>query len=390
MVVKKRKSQFRGVVSAHSRKQEAQGAQYGYLKLPKNVSVFKDTPGSLLRFDILAYRVTDKRNPDRLTIDDFVVAKEGSLWWRRSFKTHRQIGAAKETVICLASFGQKCPICEYRTKLMNENGITDESKDLRASDRQIYIIVPHAIKEGQGDWKKLESKPQLWTISYAMFGQMLKEELDLNEEHEIFADMEEGETLEVRFSSETFGTGKPFSKTSRIDFKERKEQYGDEMVDELPDLDAIIINSAMSYEALKAKFFEIEPDDEPGEEEAEEEAAVEEEKPTRRSKKEVIEEEPEENEEDSPEGDEGKALRDSIPKRERCVACDGTGKNSRGKTCRICNGTGRKPEKKEEGGVESRCPFGYIFGKDCEGHTECDSCDGALWEECYDAKTNGE
>jgi len=55
-----------------------------------------------------------------------------------------------------------------------------------------------------------------------MFQKMLKAEIDLDEDYEIFADLEEGLTLEVRFSSETIGGGQPFAMASRIDFKERK------------------------------------------------------------------------------------------------------------------------------------------------------------------------
>jgi FtsZ-interacting cell division protein YlmF len=388
-MAKKRKSQFRGVVSAHSKRQQEKGAQYGYLSLPKNVSMFKETPGSILRFDILPYIVTDGHHPDRETIGDYTIAKKDSLWYRRPFKLHRNIGAEKDSVICLASFGQKCPICEERTRMMNSEGVTDDSKMLKASDRHLYIIVPIAAKERQGDWKKLEKKPQLWTISNAMFQKKLDEELALDEDNEVFADLEEGLTLEVRFSSETIGGGQPFSEASRIDFKERKTPYEDSILDDLPDLDAIIKNSALSYQALKDKFFEIESDEEGGEvpdEEEIEEEEEEEEKSTQRSRKQKQEEEEEEEEE----AEEEEALQDSIPKKERCTACEGTGKNSRGKECRICKGTGRKPVEKEEKKTDgNRCPAGHVFGKDCEAYEECDSCDGALWEECYDAKTNG-
>ena len=378
-MAKKRKSQFRGVVSAHSKRQQEKGAQYGYLSLPKNASMFKETPGSILRFDILPYIVTDGHHPDRETIGDYTIAKKDSLWYRRPFKIHRNIGAEKDSVICLASFGQKCPICEERTRMMNSEGVTDDSKALKSSDRHLYVVVPIAVKKGSGDWEKLEAKPQLWTISNAMFQKKLDEELALDEDNEVFADLEEGLTLEVRFSSETIGGGQPFSEASRIDFKERKTPYEETILDDLPDLDAIIKNSALSYQVLKDKFFEIESEED--EEELEEE---EEEKPTRRSKKQKEKEEEEEEEEEE------ETLQDSIPKKERCKACEGTGKNTRGKECRICKGTGRKPEEKEEKKTsENRCPCGHVFGADCESHEDCDSCDGSLWEECYDEKQKG-
>jgi hypothetical protein len=105
-----------------------------------------------------------------------------------------------------------------------------------------------------------------------------------------------------------------------------------------------------------------------------------------------------------------------------CVACQGTGKNSRGRTCPICNGTGMKPEEKEErqertstrgsrndkddepvrqtrivsrnqpkevasGGrskSDKECPAGLVFGKDNGTDVACDTCD--LYDDCIEAK----
>jgi hypothetical protein len=68
-----------------------------------------------------------------------------------------------------------------------------------------------------------------------------------------------------------------------------------------------------------------------------------------------------------------------------CVACQGTGKNSKGGECKICQGSGEKPKAKPENkaGVK-KCPFGHKFGTDCEKFDTCDDCD--LWDECIDAK----
>jgi len=385
-MAKKRNNPFRGRVGAHSKREKA-GASYGYLSLPSDISVFKETPGSIVRFDILPYTVTDKKHPDKTTIGDFTIAGKGDVWYRRPFKTHRNVG--NDTVLCLGSFGLPCPVCEERNRLVNQDGATDESKALKSSNRQLYVIAPIAEKVGEADWKKLDGKPQLWTISHAMFQKMLKAEIDLDEDYEIFADLEEGLTLEVRFSSETIGGGQPFSMASRIDFKERKKQYSDSLMDSMPDLDSIIKDSALTYEALKDKFYEIDESEEEEEapeeetrEEEEEEEEEKEEKPKKKGKGKK-KEEPEEEEEEEEEDEEDEE--------DACVACGGSGKNSRGKVCRICKGTGKKPgAEKEETKSDNKCPAGHVFGKDCEDHPECDECDGALWEECYDLKTGGD
>jgi hypothetical protein len=74
----------------------------------------------------------------------------------------------------------------------------------------------------------------------------------------------------------------------------------------------------------------------------------------------------------------------------------GTGKNSKGGVCKPCDGTGRKKQqtapakkdKKEEKvgkkAGKNKCPHGYVFGKDCEEHDECDDC--PKWDDCMDAK----
>ena len=34
-------------------------------------------------------------------------------------------------------------------------------------------------------------------------------------------------------------------------------------------------------------------------------------------------------------------------------------------------------------GGKNKCPFGHVFGKDCEKFDDCDSCD--LWDDCIEA-----
>jgi hypothetical protein len=82
-----------------------------------------------------------------------------------------------------------------------------------------------------------------------------------------------------------------------------------------------------------------------------------------------------------------------------CVACQGTGKNSRGRECPICEGTGVKPKEEQEEEVPKssrkkeaepksksgeRCPHGHKFGVDTEKFEECDDC--KFWNECADEK----
>ena len=97
---KKRTSSFRGKVSSDAKRQKTAGASYGYLNLPKGVSVYSPEPGSKnVKLDFLPYIVTDERHPDRN--EELKVALPDSLWYKRPFKTHRNVGVDNDAVICL-------------------------------------------------------------------------------------------------------------------------------------------------------------------------------------------------------------------------------------------------------------------------------------------------
>jgi len=360
----KKKWNKRGV-SANAQQQKNRGSQYGYLSLPKGISVFKEKEHKRVMLDFIPYVVSDKKHPDRN--DEYEVAIPGELWYKRPFKIHRNIGADNETVICLASVGLKCPICEHRAKRAKEGAEKEELKALKASDRNLYIVIP---KEN----KTLEEEPFLWDISQFLFQEKLNEEIEEDDDYACFPDLEEGLSLRIRFSMEKIGKNE-FAETSRIDFKEREGSYDESILDDVPNLDEIIKNSVKSYAELEKIFFEIE-DEEPEPEDTERTHSS-------RHRSHPIEE-PEEGE------------------LELCVACEGSGTNTKGRTCRICKGTGEKPREKEEDDEEkpsgrsqqsrrstkSKCPHGHKFGDDCEEYDECDDC--KKWDDCIDAKEAGE
>ena len=66
----------------------------------------------------------------------------------------------------------------------------------------------------------------------------------------------------------------------------------------------------------------------------------------KKSKKEPEEPARRKSKKSEPDPEEDEPDLDDIPKKDRCIACGGTGKNSRGKTCPICDGIGRKPKEK--------------------------------------------
>jgi hypothetical protein len=275
MTTKKKSSSysFKGKV-ANSARRDQSGGGTKYLKLPKGISLFKPEPGSKsVLLDFLPYIVSNPKHPDRDV--ESKSAMEGSPWWRLPYKVHKNIGAGNgETVVCLQSIGKKCPVCIKREELRNSDADEDEVKALNSSDRVLYVVIP--IKN-----KKYEETVHVLDISFAMFGKLLKEELDEKEENEVFPQLEGGKTLRVRFSSKSIGKGKPFPEATKIEFEERESDYDEEIMEESPCLDDML--RILSYKELQAKFLENEDEDDGGDLDDEDDEE-EDEKPSRTKK----------------------------------------------------------------------------------------------------------
>ena len=314
-----------------------------YFILPEGVGLWEPKKAERYSIDMLPYEVTSKNHPDDV--------EKGTLWYKLPFKIHRAIGAAKAYVVCPKSIGKACPICEERDRLYKEDG--DKYEDVCKALRTQNIVAYNILDPEDAD------KTCLFIFSRGKFAETLEDELrDAdNAEHLAFFDVnEDGRTLRVRFSEKTFEKSK-YLAASKIDFKSREEMDEDEILESTVVLEEALV--VLPYDKLSNIFFQKDE-----EEEEEEEAPV---KKTRRSRKKVEpepEEEEEEEEEEAPpkrkrrtkkkepepeeeeEEEDDKPIMDKVmDEDEDCVACEGTGKNSRGGKCRPCKGTGSKPEK---------------------------------------------
>ena len=248
MAKKAKKSRFAGKIKKSIEKKAASRGNFGYLQLPKGVSLFKEEADKRIQFDIIPYIVSDKNHPDRES-----GAEKGEQWFCRPFKVHRNIGANSDTVVCPTTFGKKCPICEYRAKLLKKGNADKKELDaLRPSSRVLYNIIPKGNK-------KIEEKVHIWDISNYCFQELLDTEVAEKEKYEAFPDLECGFTLDVRFSPETVGKSKPFGKANRIDFETRDKQYDESILDEVADLDKVL--NLKSYEELEKMFLEMDDSD---------------------------------------------------------------------------------------------------------------------------------
>ena len=276
--MKKAKSSFKGKVMKASQRQAQERSSYGYLNLPKGVGVFTAKPDTRVTLDFLPYMVTVNNHPDK--DDENEIAMNGTEWYRRPYKIHRNVGATKDSVICLQSIGKKCPVCEYRQKRAKEGADKDELASLRVSDRYLYVINPL-------DAEGMEAgKFYVFDISHAMFQKLLDDEIDEGSVIEYFMDPVEGVSLRVRFTGKTIGNSKPFPEATKITPIDRKKTYPEDVATSTPKLDNLLI--IMSYEELERKFFELEDETTPDKEEEPDEPL----KPQRKPKKEVEPDEP--------------------------------------------------------------------------------------------------
>lgn len=229
--------------------------QSSCLKLPKDVKMFQPKEGTML-LDILPF-VAGEGNP---------WAEEGNLHWERQYYVHRGIGANSEWYVCpRMTSKQRCPICEFRKKLM-EGGDEDNEKaiaDLAPKQRQLFNVI---------DLRNPDKGVQIWDASYHLFGKLLDERIrtaDEEDDWEKFFFLEGGLVLKVAFSEESFGSFKYLDAVS-IDFKPRKEDYDEEILEKVHCLDELLVE--VDYDKLKKVFLEAkqEDDDEPEDDDEEE------------------------------------------------------------------------------------------------------------------------
>ena len=334
---KEKKSRFgaHNVGADVERRQKAAG--YGYLNLPKDLSLFKEKVGRL-KLDIIPYIVSNDSHPDaNPDIPDS--AHKGNPWYKRPIWVHHRIGVENESVICLKSVGKKCPICEQRDKQFRE-GMDKDDVTSKSQLQNLYVVIPIGHRD-------FEEEMHIWKISNGNFQSQLDEELEENPDYGNFPDPEEGRTLRIRFSEESF-KGNKFVEASRIDFEERDESYDEAIMEEAPNLDEIF--TVLSYKELEMKFFELDKEDiDKDKKEEEEETAS---KHPFRKRKKIVKEKEEEVDEEEPQigSDEVEVEEEKPPKRKR------------------------KSQSKDE------CPKGYEFGKDWDEYSECDDCE--VFDEC--------
>lgn len=233
-------SKFKGKVKESAKKDgKTSGGGSEYLVIPQGFKMYtmkEDQPISVL--DFIPYEVTDKKHPERNPKAG--IAVEGSQWWRRGYKLHRNIGAEKKAYVCLKSFGKSCPICEAQEELWDVD--KDAAVELYPKDRFLYVVIPLESKDH-------DEVPHVFDMSFHTFQKQINKKLDIPkyEKYEDFMDLEEGATLEIEWNWKQLGKYL-YPEAGSIMFQKR-DPYDENILDEVPNLDDCLVE--LSYDELR-------------------------------------------------------------------------------------------------------------------------------------------
>jgi hypothetical protein len=401
----KKKARF-GKKSREWRKNKGSGGSNYLNALPDGIEFFKPKGGKKYTFDILPYVV---KNPELHPAHEAI--NEDGLFWCLPYRLHKNVGPNDLLVVCPKSVGRACCICDERSEIYNDpDRDDDEAKPLNSSARTLF-----AIKMLKGPEK---GNIMIMDISDYCFMEILEEELDdLPEEYEDFACLVDGYSIEVRFKEDSFGKIK-FAKASKVNFIERKEDYDESILEEVPCLDDLI--TWPTSEKMEKLFYGADPEETDDEDEDDDDEPKDKKSKKKRTKKEepeepdddddpdyditwgdlsemdhdelleVIEHEELDIDEDEADDADEDELRDFIAE-ELGIKKPIKTKKKKKKAGKVS--TKKERKEKQKGKTKStkkalKCPFAYQFGVEFEDHEECDDEECELYEQCLEAFEN--
>lgn len=352
---KQNKSSFRGTVTENIRERE-RSSRSNYLTLPEGIKLLSIPEKTLqLSMDFLPYIVTMDNHPDRNEKRN--VALKGYQWYKLPIKIHRNVGVTNVTIICPTTVGQRCPICEHVAQQSKAKKLTkDDYKELSAKNRTLYIVIPLGNKD-------LEEVPYIWDVSDHLFQKILKTELEIDERNDIFPDLEEGKTLDIKFIWETSGEGSnPFPKARNINFRDRAPY--DAKALEIIHLDDVL--NILTYDEIHTKFWEADVE-QPAEEIVETTDVTQRESPFKASSL--------------------RKTTDPLATEDKSSqSAGGGGSNSDDKKDQTTTSQRQSSRQRQAAAatgtteVKDKCPSGHVFGVDTAQFKECDTC--TLWDAC--------
>lgn len=294
-VSSRKKREERRYADPRKRAEEHQsGFERTVFNVPEGMKVFSLKKDGVYRIDILPY-IVGEGNP---------FADAGMLHYERTFFTHRGIGPESNSYVCLRkTFKKDCPICDHRARMGRDpDEDADLVKALAPKERQLFNVI---------DLSNPDDGVQLWEISFHLFGKLLDTKIKNDDEGDYgdFFKLDSGLLLKLGVEEKSFG-GKDFYEVRDIEFKARKQQYDDSMLEQAGILDDLLVE--MEYDALKAIFLQTSEADDDVKEEDDEPAPKPKGRTSRTSKAKPKAEEPDDDDADEPETATGLKVGDKV------------------------------------------------------------------------------
>jgi hypothetical protein len=240
---KGRRYQKEALMERMKKSQQEQEGGLGVLRSDANVTIWRPKDGSHI-IDIIPY-IVGKNNVEG--------DKPGKgLHYTFRYFVHKSVGPNNDWYICPArTWGEDCPICEYRQKLIDKGEDWDSViKPLFPRSRNLYNVVCY----DRGEEKK---GVQIWDVSNHYFEKHI---LTLSkkparsgkaEKNILFFDEEDGKS--ITFTIEPAQGKDDFPEYVGHAFDERDYKISDEILDAAHCLDELIVRP--SYEDLEKAFF---------------------------------------------------------------------------------------------------------------------------------------
>lgn len=201
---------------------------------------------------VIPYIVQEKFHPEKIP--------QGTLWYRRPYKKHGEVGPNKIPHICTTSFNPRDLdiLCLEADRLRQENWAANKDicKELWPKEREIYLFYDHDAKD-----------IFLFEDSYAAFGDLLDARIKSSTRpgQEFWAafymDGGDGMALDILWDSKDIGTKNPWVLAKSIDFVPRESApVPADVWGKAVELSTLLKRS--SKEEIQKDFYDMEGDDE--------------------------------------------------------------------------------------------------------------------------------
>lgn len=301
--------------------------------------------------------------------------KPGDLAYMFEYQVHRGTSAnTEENVLCLGTYGKKCPICEHRNAIRQEGADEEVWKALFPKRRVLYNVVSF-------DSDKEEQKGvQVWDVAHFYMEKHLitlmkgpirpgQKGKASSEAYILFSDPDVGKS--IAFTVEKPKSKDDFPKYVGHRFADRDYIVSDDILSEAHPLDELI--SIPTYEQVYEAYW--------GEKMSEK-------KPTRRltKSKESVEEEAEETTEETEEKEEEEDVVEE-QEEEEDVEEDNEEDESEDDEESDDEESDDDEDDDDKGKASLHtCLEGGKFGKDFDELQVCEECDEERWQNCKKKK----